>query len=132
MNWIVLGIVGFLSGICASLGIGGGFVLLLYLSVIAGMPQKEAQLLNLIFFLPIALLSLIFHLKNRLIVKSAILPAVLGGAAGVVLGVMIASGMTNEWLAKLFAVFIFLVGCRELFSKPKLQPIPPEEPPAKR
>ena len=131
MNWIVLGIVGLLSGVCASLGIGGGFVLLLYLSAIAGTPQKEAQLLNLVFFLPIAVLSLIFHIKNGLIVKSSILPSVLGGIMGVGIGVFIAAGLTNEWLAKLFAVFIFVIGCRELLSKPKPKPLPPAEKPGR-
>lgn len=123
MIWITLGIVGFLSGICASLGIGGGFVLLLYLSAVAGMPQKEAQLLNLIFFLPIAVLSLVFHIKNKLIDGKAIVPSVLGGLAGVFLGVLLASWLSNEWLAKLFAVFIFLIGLKELFARKKLAPL---------
>ena len=97
-------------------------MLLLYLSAVAGMPQKEAQLLNLIFFLPIAVLSLVFHIKNKLIDVPSILPSVLGGLAGVFLGVLLASWLSNEWLAKLFAVFIFFVGLKELFARKKLTP----------
>lgn len=126
-EWLILGIVGFLSGVCASLGIGGGFVLLLYLTAVASLPQREAQLLNLIFFLPIAVLSLVIHVKNKLIDFPVILPAVLGGVAGVLLGVQFASALTDEWLAKLFAVFIFGIGCRELFSRPKPKPLPPAD-----
>lgn len=119
MNWMILAVVGLLSGICASLGIGGGFVLLLYLTAIAGMPQMEAQLLNLLFFLPIAVLSLIFHIRHGLIDFQAVRPSVIGGLAGVFVGVFIASSLTNEWLSKLFAVFILFVGVKELLAKTK-------------
>lgn len=127
-GWI-LGLVGLLSGVCASLGIGGGFVLLLYLTAVASMPQMEAQLLNLIFFLPIAALSLVFHAKNKLIERPAVFPSVVGGIAGVLFGVWLASRLTNEWLSRLFALFIFVIGCRELFSRPKPKPLPPIEEP---
>ena len=69
-------IVGFLSGVTASLGLGGGFVLLLYLTAIANMDQLQAQGINLVFFLPIAALSLIIHAKNGLIEKEPLLPAI--------------------------------------------------------
>lgn len=118
-NWIVLGIVGLLSGVCASLGIGGGFVLLLYLTALAGMPQMEAQLLNLVFFLPIAVISLSLHIKHRLIDGKAVWPSVMGGLIGVFIGVWIASALTNEWLSKLFAVFILFIGIKELLAKTK-------------
>ena len=42
MNWWLIP-VGFLSGICASMGIGGGFVLMLYLTLFADFAQKDAQ-----------------------------------------------------------------------------------------
>lgn len=118
MEWILLAVIGLLSGVCASLGIGGGFVLLLYLTAVAAMPQLSAQLVNLIFFLPIAVISLIFHIRHKLIVFSAVWPSVAGGLLGVFSGVWIASSLTNEWLSRLFAVFILLVGIRELFSSP--------------
>lgn len=118
MNMFIMSAVGFFSGVCASLGIGGGFVLLLYLTAVAGMPQREAQLINLLFFLPIAIIALIIHLKNQLIEKKLILPAILGGIGGVLLGVWIASALSNEWIAKTFAIFIFIIGAKELlFSK---------------
>ena len=79
-EWIIFGIVGALSGVCASLGIGGGFVLLLYFTAFAAMPQREAQLLNLVFFLPIAVVSLVLHIRHRLIVFHAVWPCILGGS----------------------------------------------------
>jgi len=118
-DMLILALVGLLSGICASLGIGGGFVLLLYLTAVSGMEQREAQLLNLLFFLPVAVLSLIFHRKNGLVAWSTVRPAVAGGLFGVLIGVWAASALTSQWLAKCFAVFILCVGLRECLSKSK-------------
>ena len=57
MGYLVVGVVSLLSGVTASMGLGGGFVLLIYLTAFANVPQMEAQLINLIFFLPIGALS---------------------------------------------------------------------------
>ena len=116
-EWIIFGIVGVLSGICASLGIGGGFVLLLYFTAFAAMPQREAQLLNLVFFLPIAVVSLVLHIRHRLIVFRAVWPCILGGISGVLLGVWLASSIGDGWLSKLFGGFILLIGLREFFGR---------------
>ena len=115
-----LGLAGFFSGVCASLGIGGGFVLLLYLTAIAGTPQLEAQLVNLIFFLPIGGFSLGFHLKNGLVEKSVLLPSILGGVFGVACGAILAGWLSDRGVSKLFALLFLAVGLRELFfSHPK-------------
>lgn len=119
LYYVILSTVGILSGACASLGMGGGFVLLIYLTAIVSMPQREAQLINLLFFLPIAALSLILHFKNKLICKSAVLPAVASGIAGVLFGFFIASYLSNEGIRKVFAVFILLVGLKLLKDSTK-------------
>ena len=116
MTYFILSLVGLLAGITASLGIGGGFVLLLYLTVLEDMPQKEAQLLNLIFFLPIATLSIIMHIRNKLILKEVVIKAVIGGVLGVFVGVWLATIVPNELISKAFAVFVLFVGLRELKS----------------
>lgn len=125
MEWLVLSIVGLLSGICASLGIGGGFVLLLYLTAVASAPQLEAQLLNLIFFLPIAIIALILHSKNHLIIWKVVWPAVIGGVLGVFIGAGLANWLSNDWLRRIFAVFILLLGIREVFFTKKQKESPP-------
>lgn len=103
----------------ASLGLGGGFVLLLYLTAIAGMEQMNAQGINLIFFLPIALLSLCIHWKHHLVEKEPLLPAILCGLAGVLAGSFLAFRLPVEWLSKLFAAFLLVVGIRETFFPKK-------------
>ncbi|MEG0693690.1 MAG: sulfite exporter TauE/SafE family protein [Oscillospiraceae bacterium] len=119
MMYLILSLVGLLSGITASLGIGGGFVLLLYLTVITNMPQREAQLINLIFFLPIAIVSILLHIRNKLIVKDVVMKSVIGGILGVFVGVYIATILPNEFISKAFAIFVLIVGIKELFAKKK-------------
>lgn len=110
-------IASFLSGICASLGIGGGVVLLLYLTTFLGVAQKEAGLLNLIFFIPIAILSIIMHSKNKLIKFDVIPPCIIGGIFGILLGVWFNSFISNDILSKIFGVFLIIFGIKLLFTK---------------
>lgn len=115
-DWIILSLVSALTGITASMGLGGGFILVIYLTVFKKMAQLEAQGVNLLFFLPIAAFSLIFHAKNHLIEKKALLPSILPEIAGVFLGVFLARAIGSDLLRKIFAGFVLLVGVREIFS----------------
>lgn len=115
MELLITGVVSLLSGVAASMGLGGGFILLVYLTVFADMPQMEAQWINLIFFLPIGGLALFFHIKNRLIEKKVVLPAVLAGLVGAAGGAALAHFLGNEILTKIFAVFLAVIGVKELF-----------------
>ena len=54
----------FLSSAVAAMGLGGGTILLLYLSFFSPLSQPQMQSLNLLLFLPVAGLSLYFHRKN--------------------------------------------------------------------
>ena len=63
---MIQAVVGALSGVIASMGLGGGFVLLIWLTLHDGMPQREAQGVNLLFFLPIALISVIMHIRVKI------------------------------------------------------------------
>lgn len=114
---IVTLIVGFLSGIAAAMGLGGGFVLLIYLTAVSNINQLNAQGINLLFFLPIAILSVILHQKNNLIDKRP-LPFTIGfGTVGVIIGALVAFYFPVSWLSKVFAVLVLIVGLKEIFHK---------------
>ncbi len=117
MNWFVTTVVGFLSGVLASMGLGGGFILLVYLSLFTEIEQKAAQGINLFFFIPIILLSIVFHIKNKLIDFKTALICGACGAATVFAGYALAKAVDNDWLRRAFAVFIILAGLRDLFSR---------------
>ncbi len=117
MDIVVLALAGLLSGICASMGLGGGFVLLVYLTLFTQLSQLDAQLTNLVFFLPIAVLSVILHLKNQLIEKKVLLKAIVVGIIGVLIGGFLSGVIEEELLSKLFGGFILLIGLKELFHR---------------
>ena len=112
LTWIAA----FLTGLLASLGVGGGMVLIIWLTAVMGRSQLEAQGINLFFFLPIALLSVIIHRKNGLISLKQLVPAVLTGILGAAAGSFAARLMGSELLGKIFAVFILVIGVKELIS----------------
>jgi uncharacterized membrane protein YfcA len=110
-------IAAFLTGILASLGVGGGMLLIIYLTVFAGFGQLEAQGINLLYFLPIALLAVILHTKNKLINWKPLIPAILVGVVGAVFGSIIARLIDKEILHNVFAVFVLVIGIKEIMYK---------------
>lgn len=110
-------VVGVVTGVIASMGLGGGFVLLIWLTLFMDMPQRAAQGINLLFFLPIAVISVIMHLRAGLIDKKLVMSLVPGGIIGAVLGTLGSQLVGNELLRKLYALFLLAFGLRELFRK---------------
>lgn len=110
LTWIAA----FITGLLASLGVGGGMVLIIWMTAVLGTSQLEAQGINLIFFLPIALLSVIMHRKNGLIDLKKLLPAIVTGVVTAALGAYAAHAIGSPLLKKIFAVFILAIGIKEL------------------
>ncbi len=111
-------LVGAGAGMLAAMGLGGGFVLLVYL-ILSGGEQLGAQGQNLIFFLPVIAVSLVFHFKNKLVDVRAALICGVAGALSAVLGVLVAVSLDAGILKKCFAVFIIVAGAKDLFSSGK-------------
>lgn len=109
---------GALTGILSGFGVGGGTLLLIYMTVFAGLDQHLAQGINLLYFLPTAALALPAHIKNGFIEKPALLPSILSGLICAGLGAWIATGLEVELLRRLFGGFLLYVGVSELIRKP--------------
>ena len=84
MIWTVLA--GLLSGALGAMGLGGGGVLVIYLTLAAQIEQTTAQGVNLLLFIPCALLALIPYCRKKLICWKIALPAILFGLAGAFAG----------------------------------------------
>lgn len=109
-------IAAFLTGIFAAMGVGGGMILIIYLTFFAGFPQLAAQGINLLYFIPIAVLSVIIHTKNKLIEWKNILPSLIFGTVAAVFGALAADYLGSEVLGKIFGGFIIIIGVKELFG----------------
>jgi len=106
---------GFLAGI----GVGGGSLLMLWLTLVLGMDHGQARLMNLLFFLPSALVACLFRWKQGSLEVKKISPAVIAGCAAAAVGSWISFRLEMELLKKLFGGLLILTGIRELMYKPR-------------
>lgn len=105
------------GGLLSGLGIGGGTLLMVWMTGVAALPQQTAQGINLLYFLPSAACALFFHIRNRLIRWDIVLPAALGGCVTAAIAAWIATGLDVSLLRRLFGGFLLLTGLRELFFR---------------
>lgn len=107
------------AGFLGAMGLGGGNILLLYLTLVQGIPQLAAQGTSLIFFIPCAVLALIIHSKNKLVDWKTSIKISLWGISGVFAGWYLAGMLQTDTMAKLLGAVLLIMGIKELFSKDK-------------
>ncbi len=110
MNTIVSIIAGFLSGLIGAMGFGGGGILIIYLSVFLNTPQLKAQGINLLFFIPCAIVATIIYTIKKQIDFKAIYPVILGGITGAITSNFLLNLIKSEYLSKIFSVFLIVTG----------------------
>ncbi len=108
-------VLGFLSG----LGIGGGSLLMLWLTLVAGLPQETARGINLMFFIPSALIASLFHKKQGRLDIKQILPGILSGCAAAALFSWVGMAVDPDNLRMPFGILLLATGLRELFYRPR-------------
>lgn len=118
-GWLITAAAGLVSGALGAMGLGGGGILILCLTLFAQMEQVTAQGVNLLLFIPTALLALIPYTRKKLICRQALLPAILSGIVGSLVGVWINGLLPPELLKKFFGTLLFLLGLRELLARKK-------------
>ncbi|SHK37409.1 TSUP family transporter [Tepidibacter formicigenes] len=106
--------IGLLAGIIGGMGIGGGTILIPSLLFLTSINQKIAQSVNLLSSIPMTIFALIFHIKNKNIEYSIILPIIISGIIGAIVGSMISSNLDSQTLRKIFGVFLFIMGVYEI------------------
>lgn len=107
---------GLISGIISGMGIGGGTVLIPALTMFLNINQHTAQGVNLLFFIPTAIIALIVHKKNgNLDIKTAV-PLMLWGLIGALGGSFLAIRIKPEILKRLFGGFLFFMGGYEIYK----------------
>ncbi|MCI8621567.1 MAG: TSUP family transporter [Clostridia bacterium] len=60
-------LIGIISGLVSGMGMGGGTILILCLSLFMGIDQHTAQGANLVFFIPTSLVSIATNIKKKII-----------------------------------------------------------------
>jgi len=108
---------GLMSGIIGGMGLGGGAVLIIYLTVFAGVNQLAAQGINLIFFLPTAAVAIFIYSKKRIIKWRKILPIMIFGAVGTLISGFFVGRLNADFIKRLFGVVIVFYGLYEIFKR---------------
>lgn len=107
----------FFAGVFSSMGMGGGGIMIIYFGLFTSIPQVTAQGINVLFFIPIAALSvIIYHIKGLIDWKTALPFAALGIISSFA-GSYLANVIDGKLLSKIFGVLILIMGVRQLFSR---------------
>lgn len=112
-------LVGTVLGFLTGLGTGGGSLLVLWLTLVINTPSQEARVINLLFFLPSAVISTLFRWRRGGIPFQKVWLPALAGCASALLFATVGQKINTELLQKLFGILLLFTGLRELFYRDK-------------
>lgn len=101
---------GLISGIIAGMGMGGGTLLIPILSIFFAFKQQLCQGINLLVFIPMSIVALIIHFKNKLINFKIGIPIMISGIITSIVGSFIATKLSSANLKIYFAIFLIIMG----------------------
>lgn len=119
ISMVISLIVGILLGLLSGLGIGGGSLLILWLTLILEMEQNTARTINLLFFIPAAVISCYYRKKQGILDMRKMLPAMAAGCAGAIVGTRLGISLDTFLLKKGFGILLIVTAIREILWKPK-------------
>lgn len=108
-------VLGFLSG----LGTGGGSLLILYLTMVLDMDPQIARQVNLMFFVPAALVACLLRCRHGRLNMRQFLPAAITGCAAAAAASVLEASLDLAILKKLFGLLLLATGVRELLYRPR-------------
>lgn len=113
---ILMGVVlGYLAGI----GVGGGSLLILWLTLVLNMDAGTARAINLMFFITAAGSVSIIRWRQGTLNLKKILPAILAGCCAAGLFSFFSYHIDQEIARKLFGILLLVTGVRELCYRPR-------------
>ena len=108
-------VLGFLSG----LGIGGGSLLVLWLSIVLKTDPHTTRCINLLFFIPSAVICCAFRMKQGKINIKKLLPAIIAGSSCAILFSFLSLRLDTALLKKIFGFVLLAAGLREVLYRPR-------------
>ena len=106
---------GFLAGI----GIGGGSLLIMWLTIVLNTEYTTARIVNLLFFIPSAIIATIFRWKQGGLNIKKVFPAIIAGCVSAAGFCALSTRLDIQLLQKLFGGLLLITGLRELFYRRK-------------
>ena len=115
ISFLIATILGFLAG----MGVGGGSLLLLWLTQVVMLEQTQARIINLLFFLPAALVATYFRKREQSIDSGVAMTAAVVGCCTALIFTLISRRIDMGLLKKLLGGLLILTGAREIFYRPR-------------
>lgn len=106
--------IGLVLGVLSGLGIGGGSLLMLWLTMVQGTAPETARNINLMFFLPSAIIASLFQIRKGRLHIAAVWPAMVCGSISAALFTFWGRQWNPALVKKLFGALLILTGLREL------------------
>lgn len=113
---VLLIIFGILGGILGGMGMGGGTLLIPLLTLGLDISQHTAQAINLLAFLPMSIVAIIIHSKNKLVKFKIALPIVFAGVISSVFASILANNIESQNLSIWFGIFLIIVGILQILT----------------
>lgn len=110
-------IIGTLLGFLSGLGIGGGSLLIIWLTVVLQMDPATARSINLLFFIPSAVIACFLRARQDSLKLRPLLPAIITGCIAAAVFSQVAAALDVQILKKLFGLVLLAAGIRELFYR---------------
>ncbi len=107
----------FAAAVLSGLGIGSAGLFVLYLTLIAGYSQPEAQALNLLFFILSAGAALLLHIRERRIPWRVVLFLIVCAMPGALTGSYLVRLLDATLIRKLFGGMLVITGVPTLFAR---------------
>ena len=116
MIYFYLALAGIVGGLLGGMGMGGGTLLIPILTFLFDVSQKNAQAINLICFVPMAIIAIIIHAKNGLIKFKGLLPLVICAVISSVGAVFLLKVIKSDLQTKLFGGFLILLAISRFYN----------------
>ena len=107
-EWVLPFLLAVGAGVLSAWGVGGGTLLLVCMTLLLGVEQRLAQVINLLFFLPAAAAGLWFHREKGLLDADVRRQAALPGVIAALAGAWIGGVMGVQALRRPFGLFLIL------------------------
>lgn len=112
-------LLGSLFGFLAGIGVGGGSILILWLTLVLNIAHPVARIINLLFFIPTAVIATLFRWKQGSVDIKQLLPAIFCGCASAAVFSVASRGLDISLIKKLFGILLLFTGARELLYRPR-------------
>ena len=113
MKEIIFGVI---SGIVAALGMGGGTILILLLSLFTGLQQHLIQGTNLVVFIPTSITAIYMNVKHKTIDYKFSIIFIVFGIIGAIVGSLLSFKFESQNLKKFFGIFLIFIAIFESYT----------------